>query len=422
MRGLSNFVSALALAAAAFGATGAAAATTVIHAGHLIAEPGKPATEHQSIIIENGRITAIKDGFVPGDTVIELADSWVMPGLIDMHTHVTAILNLTEPVAPQITHAYIARPAETVLSILPTVKGLLMEGFTTVRNVGDPSSTTYALRNAINAGIVDGPRMIAIEPQIFVAGGDYDASQWDVAPEVEPFVSSRGKCTGPLDCTRVVREEVNRGADVIKFRQAAAPFVDPKIDMVESEDEVKAVIDTAHKLDRKVAVHVTGSPAFLHMVIADGADTIEHGPLDDAAIALMKKHGTAFTPTLLAAKLVEPELLKQANDGVLKAYRAGVPVIYGTDLGIFSYDRSHEEFGLMAAAGIPPEQVLRAATVNAANALGRGDTLGSLAPGKIADVIAMKFDPATAENIGHVAEPGKVSFVMKEGKVYKDAH
>jgi imidazolonepropionase-like amidohydrolase len=391
--------------------------TTVIHAGHLIAEPGKPATTNQSIVIENGMIVAVKDGFVSGDTVIELKDSWVMPGLIDMHTHVTGVLDLEQPIEGVFLHAYMGRPAQLVLDMLPRMKTLLLNGFTTVRNVGDPSSTTYDLRNAINKGIVDGPRMFAIEPQITIDGGDYDASKWGVRRDLEQYVANRGNCSGVVECTKVVREEINRGADVIKLRQAATPAMDPKVEMIETEPEIKAIIETAHRLNRKVAVHVVGSPAFLHMAIVDGADTIEHGPLDDAAIALMKTHGTAYTPTLLAGKLINYRY-EEGVAGVGKAYRAGVSIIFGTDIGIFGPERSHEEFGLLAAAGMPPEQVLRAATVNAANALGRSDTLGSIAPGKIADVIAMKIDPLT--HIDQLGEGGKVSFVMKEGRIIAD--
>lgn len=394
------------------------AATTVIHAGHLIAEPGKSALTNQSIIIENGKIVAIKDGFVAGDSQIDLKDSWVMPGLIDMHTHVSGVEKLDEPVGGQIALFYMARPAEAVLNTLPRAKALLMNGFTTIRNVGDPSLTTYALRDAINAGIVPGPRMFVSEVQISVAGGDYDASSWDVRSDLEKFVTNRGNCSGVVECIKVVREEVHRGADVIKFRQAGLPVEDPRVKMVESPEEIKAIIDTAHQLDRRVAVHVDGTPDFLHAVIEAGADTIEHGPLDDVAIALMKKHGTANTPTLLAGKMIDYRF-KEASEGVGKAYRAGIPIIFGTDLGIMTTDRSHEEFGLLAAAGLPPAQVLRTATINAATALGHlGDGLGSIAPGKIADIIAMKIDPML--HIDELGAPGKVSFVMKEGTVFKD--
>lgn len=414
---------ALTMLASAVGATASIAAaappeTTVIHAGHLIVEAGRPVLQNQSIVIENGKVKEIKSGFVAGTTVIELRDSWVMPGLIDMHTHVSGELNLDEPTAGQIALAYLGRKDEQVLSELPRVNALLMGGFTSIRNVGDPTGTTYALRDAINRGDVAGPRMFAIEPQISMDGGDFDASQWRVLAEVEKYVEGRGNCTGVVECTKVVRKEINRGADVIKLRQSSQTTFDPKVKMIESEDEIKAVINTAHKLDRKVAVHVNGSPEFLHMVIADGADTIEHGPLDDESIALMKQHGTAFTPTLLAAKLVMPELLSVALEGAGKAYRAGVPIIFGTDLGIFGTKRSHEEFGLLAEAGLPPAQVLRAATMNAATALGRGDSLGSIADGKLADVIAMKSDPYA--KIDQLGDPEKISFVMKEGRVYKD--
>jgi imidazolonepropionase-like amidohydrolase len=394
------------------------AATTVIHAGHLIAEPGRPASANQSIIIENGKIVAIKDGFVGGDTTIDLKGSWVMPGLIDMHTHVSGIEKLDEPVGGQIALFFMSRPAEAVLNSLPRANALLMNGFTTIRNVGDPTYTTYALRDAINKGIVPGPRMFVAEAQISVAGGDFDASNWDVRSDLEKYVANRGNCSGVVECIKVVREEVRRGADVVKFRQAGLAAEDPKVAMVESPEEIKAIIDTAHQLNRRVVAHVDGTPAYLHTVIEAGADTIEHGPLDDVAIAMMKKRGTPYTPTLLAGKLIDYRF-QDGLEGVGKAYRAGVPIIFGTDLGIFGPERSHEEFALLASAGMPPAQVLRSATVNAAAALGDlGLGLGSIAPGKTADVIAMKVDPLT--HIDQLGEPGKVSFVMKEGKVFKD--
>jgi imidazolonepropionase-like amidohydrolase len=403
---------------AAISATPLLAATTVIHAGHLIAEPGKAESTNQSIIVENGKIVAIKEGFVAGDTTIDLKDSWVLPGLIDMHTHVSGIEKLDEPVGGQIALFYMSRPAEAVLNTLPRANALLMNGFTTIRNVGDPTYTTYALRDAINKGIVPGPRMFVAEAQISVAGGDFDASSWDVRSDVEKFVTNRGNCSGVVECIKVVREEVHRGADVVKFRQAGLAAEDPKVAMVESPEEIKAIIDTAHQLNRKVAAHVDGTPVYLHTVIEAGADTIEHGPLDDVAIAMMKKRGTAYTPTLLAGKLIDYRF-QEGLAGVGKAYRAGVPIIFGTDLGIFGPERSHEEFALLASAGMPPAQVLRSATVNAASALGGlGEGLGSIAPGKTADVIAMKVDPLT--HIDQLGEPGKVNFVMKEGKVFKD--
>lgn len=392
------------------------AATVVIHAGHLIAEPGKPSVSDVSIVISDGKILAIKNGSVVGDQVIDLKDSWVMPGMMDMHTHISGVEKLDQPVGPQIAFLYLGRPAETVLNTLPRAKAMLMDGFTTIRNVGDPSFTTYSLRDAIATGIVPGPRMLVAEAQISVAGGDYDASTWGLRADIEKYLQNRGNCSGTVECIKVVREEVHRGADLIKFRQAGLPAEDPRVKMVESPEEIKAIIDTAHQLDRRVAVHTNGSPEFLRAVVEAGADTIEHGPLDDASIALMKKRGTSFTPTLLAAKMIEYRF-DEAMAGVGKAYRAGIPILFGTDLGIMTTDRSHEEFALLAAAGLPPAQVLRTATTNAAAALGRAD-LGMIAPGRLADVIAFKFDPEA--HLDQVGAPGQASFVMKEGVVYKE--
>ena len=396
--------------------------SVIIHAGHLIVEPGMPVLDRQSVVIENGKIVAVRAGFVTGDNVIDLKDAWVMPGLIDMHSHLMGVLDFKAPLAPQMVMTYMGRPAETVLNMLPTVNTLLMSGFTTIRSLGDPSSSVYDLRDAINKGIVVGPRILGIEPQIGVAGGDYDAANFRVRADLEQYVSNRGTCSGVDDCIRVVREEVRRGADVIKLRQSVLPSLDPKISMVESQPEIKAIIDTAHQLNRTVAAHVVGTPAYLQMVIAAGADTIEHGPLDDESIALMKQHGTAFTPTLLAAKVYDEALSTQLYDASAKsagsAYRAGVQIVFGSDLGMFGPERVYEEFALLAAAGIAPEAALRSATTNAAKALGRGDSLGTIEAGKIADLIAMDSNPLS--HIERVGNAKNVSFVMKEGRVFKN--
>jgi len=421
MRGVIALLASAAVSSAACAAGVDKVVSTVIHAGHVLTEPGKPVLERQTIVVENGKITAIKPGFIGDSRAIDLRDSWVMPGLIDMHTHITGVLDMQGPVAAQIAMAYMGRPAERVLNMLPTVKSLLLSGFTTIRVLGDPSSSVYDLRDAINKDIVPGPRIIGIEPQISLAGGDYDAANFRVRLDLEQYVHNRGTCSGVDDCIRVVREEVRRGADVIKLRQSALPFLDPKIAMVESAAEIKAIVDMAHQLNRKVAAHVVGTPAYLHMVIVAGADTIEHGPLDETAIDLMKQHDTAYTPTLLAAKVLDEaestRYYEAAAAGLRKAYAAGVKIVFGTDLGMFGPERVHEEFPLLAAAGMPAEQVLRAATINAAEKLGRADSLGSIAIGKSADLIAFKSDPrAKLEQVG---DPAKVAFVMKAGKVFK---
>lgn len=396
----------------------ASAQTTVIHAGHLIAEPGQAAAANQSVVVEEGRIVRIDDGFVSGDKIIDLRDAWVMPGLIDMHVHVYGELDPRVPFQHQLLVATLARPEKMVLQMIPRVGALLDNGFTTVRSMGDQSSTTYALRDAIDEGIVAGPRMLVAEAQISVAGGDLDPSIFGIRPVAEPLVTNRGNCSGVDDCVRAVRSEIRRGADFIKLRQSGLAAEDPKGRAVETAEEIRAIVETAHQLNRRVAAHSNGTPEFLRMVVEAGVDTIEHGPLDEASIALMRrKPGIAYTPTLLAARLIGYRF-EEASSNLQRAYEAGVPILFGTDIGIFGPERGHEEFALMAAAGLPAAEVLRSATVNAAKALGRDESIGRIAPGMIADIVAMRVDPLA--NIGQVGAPDAMVFVMKEGVVHRD--
>lgn len=402
--------------------TSGAQAQTVIHVGHLIAEPGQPVRDRQSIIIEQGRIAAVKDGFVKGDRVIDLSNDWVLPGLIDMHTHVSITMDIDAPdPATDMLPAVLGRPARRVLATIPRAQAVLHNGFTTIRNLGDPASVTYDLRNAIDAGIVTGPRIIADEPMFGVAGGDYDASAFGERADLEPLFRSRGTCSGPVDCVRAVREEVHRGADVIKLRLAAQTSADPKSEPMETPEEIQAIVSTAHRLNRKVAVHSAGSGAANQIAIDAGADTIEHGPLTDQNIAGMVAHRTAYTATLMAAKLAEGKLgveggyYDQVAASVRKAYRAGVPILFGSDLPVVPAARTAEEFALLGAAGLTPADALKAATINAARALGMDDTIGSIAPGKAADIIAVGHDPLRDLN-----QMTKVTFVMKGGEVIRD--
>lgn len=406
------------LASFAAVAVPASAQTTVIHAGHLIAEPGRPPTTNQSVVIEEGRIVRIEGGFVPGDRIIDLRDAWVMPGLIDMHVHIYGEFNPHVPFQHQLLVATLARPEQMVLQMIPRVGALLDNGFTTVRSMGDQTGTTYALRDAIDEGIVAGPRMLVAEAQVSVAGGDLDASIFGVRSAAEPLVANRGDCSGVDDCVRVVRSEIRRGADFIKLRQSSVALGNPKGLAAETAEEIGAIVETAHRLDRRVAAHVNGTPDFLRMAIEAGVDTIEHGPLDETSIALMRRRqGIAYTPTLLAAQLIDYRF-DEASLNLRRAYDAGVPIVFGSDVGMFGAERIHEEFGLMAAAGLPPVEVLRTATVNAAAALGKAESLGKIAPGMLADIVAMRDDPLA--NIGQVGAPDAMIFVMKEGLVHRD--
>jgi imidazolonepropionase-like amidohydrolase len=413
------------VALAAFAGCGAGASTIVIHAGHLIADPGKPVRDRQSIVIENGKITAVRDGFVAGDQVIDLSNDWVMPGLIDMHTHVSMTMDIgSQDATSDLMPGYLGRPSVRVLATIPRVQAILRNGFTTVRNLGDPSSITYDLRNAINAGIVDGPRIIASEPQFGVPGGDYDTSRFGEREDLEPLFKSRGSCAGAADCERAVREEVRRGADVIKLRLSAFTMLDPKSAPMETPEELRAIVTTAHRLNRKVAVHSIGTSAANEMAIEAGVDSIEHGPLSDKNIPAMKKRGTAFTATMLAAKLAADspmakempalgDYYKQVVVSVGMAYRKGIPILFGTDLPVVPIKRETEEFQLLQEAGLTPVDVLKSATTNAAAVLGMADSLGSIEPNKAADIIALAHNP-----LDDIKEMGKVVFVMKSGRVF----
>src|SRR6185437_6586159 len=412
----------LAMLAFLFAAARAGASVVVIHAGHLIAEPGRPVLTRQSIVVENGLVTAVKEGFVPGGQVIDLSDAWVMPGLIDMHTHVTITMDIdsANPTA-DFMPAVLGRPAARVLATIPRAQAILRNGFTTVRNLGDPASVTYDLRDAIDAGIVDGPRIIGVEPQFGVSGGDYDAFAFGERAELEPLFRSRGTCSGPVDCARVVREEVHRGAGVIKLRLAGFSEAGSKNGPMETPEELEAIVTTAHRLNRRVAVHSAGSDAANQMALEAGVDTLEHGPLSDRNIATMLQHGTAYTPTLLAAKVAAGKLgvdagyYDRAADSVARAYRAGVPILFGSDLPVMASSRTPEEFSLLHQAGLTCADALRAATVNAAQALGMSDSLGTIAPGKAADIIALAHDP-----MEDLREMSHVIFVMKGGKVIRE--
>jgi imidazolonepropionase-like amidohydrolase len=401
-----------------------AKAKTIIHAGHLIADPGKPALDEQSIVIENGKITSVVAGYIGGGRVVDLSHAWVMPGLIDMHTHITITMDInSDDPTSDFMPGYLGRPAARVLASAARAKAVLHNGFTTIRNLGDPASVTYDLRDAINAGVIDGPRIIASEPQFEVPGGDYSAHNFGEREDLEPLFKNRGSCSGATDCERAVREEVRRGAGVIKMRLTAMPILDPKSGPMETPAEINAIVSTAHRLNRKVATHSSGSAAANQIAIDAGTDTIEHGPLSDANIAAMVKHGTGYVPTLLTAKLatenpkigVSIEYYKAAVASVSKAYKAHVTILLGTDLPVEPIAREWEELLSLQDAGLSTAEALKAATTNAAAALGMADSLGSLEAGKWADVIAVANDPRV-----DLHEMGKVVFVMKGGKVARD--
>ena len=405
-------------------ATPPPAPITVLHVGHLIADPAQPVRERQSVLVQSGKITAIKDGYVAGDSVVDLKHAWVVPGLIDMHTHVTIEMDLhsKNPIG-DFMPGYIGRPVPRAFASAARAQSLQQKGFTTLRNLGDPANITYDLAQAMAAGQVPGPRLIGSEPQFETAGGDYAPFNFGGRADVEPLFKNRGTCAGATDCERVVRDEIRRGAGVIKMRLSAMHLLVPGSGPTETAAELNAIVSTAHRLNRKVATHSSGLSGANLLAIEAGTDTLEHGPVSDADIAAMAARGTAYTPTLLAAKLAgesgalgpKMDYLKPAVESVRKAHAAGIPLLFGSDVPVVPFDGTAQEFLLLASAGLKPAEVLATATTNAAKALGMEAQLGTVAVGKLADMVAFGANPLSDLNV--LASP---VFVMQDGKVVRN--
>jgi len=398
--------------------------TVLIKAGRLVdVRSGRVLTD-QTILIEGNRIKQVgppQSIQAPADArVIDLSSATVLPGLIDCHTHLTL-----EPGQNGYESLGISIPREALYGA-KNAKLTLEGGFTTVRNVAAHGYTDVALRDAINAGDVPGPRIDAAGPAIGVTGGHMDNSL--LAPEYHH--SSESVADGVPALIAKVREQVKYGADVIKI--AATGGVLSKGDSPEatqfSDEEIRAVVAEAHRLGRKVAAHAHGAAGIKQAVLA-GVDSIEHGSFIDAeAIRLMKEKGTYLVPTLYLAdwfienyqRLRVPEFMVEkakvvmpaARQNIARAFKAGVKVAFGTDAAVYPHGLNAREFAVMVKLGMTPMQSIQAATIHAADLLGWSDRVGSIEAGRFADIIAVNGDP-TAD----VTVLERVFFVMKGGQV-----
>jgi len=424
-----------AAAALASSAPAAIAAPTYIHAGRLIAVPGKAVSGPSTIIVDNGRILEVRDGHIPapaGATAIELGDKTVLPGLIDSHVHLTSdkagIEGQLEDVSKGVAdHAY-----EAAVNARKT----LAAGFTTVRNLGDSDGVTLALRDAIAAGKLPGPRILDAAMPISATAGHMDPTLGYREELHAALDTHHNTCNGADDCRRAVREQVARGADVIKF--ASTGGVNSRIGAGLGkqlfDDEARAIVETAHMYGKKVAAHAHGDDG-IALALRAGVDSIEHGTLmEKDTIALFRKTGAWYVPTLSTVNGYKERLAKnpEAYTGEVRrkiewrigitgkaledAVPAGVKIAFGTDAGVSLHGRNADEFELMVAHGMTPATAIQAATVNAAELLGLRDEVGSLEPGKRADLIAVSGDP-----LKDVTVLKRVEFVMKDGRVEKDA-
>jgi imidazolonepropionase-like amidohydrolase len=382
----------------------------------------------QIIWIEGDRIKAIGNAaemtgkLAPGTKIIDLSQSTVLPGLIDCHTHLTMTPRDSGPAG-----LHLSYPRQA-LTGARNARVTLEAGFTTVRNVGASGYSDIALRDAIKAGDVPGPRMLVSGPPLSITGGHGDENF--LAPQFD--WSSDGVADGVDGVTKKVRENIKYGADVIKFMATGGVLSEgdnPALAQY-SPEEMKAIVDTAHGLGRKVAAHAHGAGGIKYAVLA-GVDSIEHGSyINDEDIALMKERGTYLVPTVyLEDWLIEnvqllgltPNMIEKAKlvlpiaqQNLSHAFKSGVKVAFGTDAAVYPHGLNAHEFGKMVEMGMSPLQAIQAATLNASDLIGWADRVGTLEPRKFADIIAVQGDPLT-----NVRVLENVQFVMKGGEVVK---
>jgi imidazolonepropionase-like amidohydrolase len=404
---------------------------TYVHAGRLLDRPGRAPRGPSTIVVAGGRIAEIRDGHAPapaGATLIDLSDRFVLPGLIDSHVHLDSDAGGTAGLVEGLTSGDAAAAFRGVANARKTLDA----GFTTVRNLGGPPAM-IALRDAIRDGIVPGPRILDAATSISGTSGHGDATL-SLREELHSVMPQDNLCDGADSCRRAVRLQVRRGADVIKMLVTGGVNspIGAGLGRQMFDDEVKAIVDTAHMYGKKVAVHAHGADG-INAALAAGADSIEHGTLlDDQSIRLFKRGGAYYVPTLstvngylerIAANpnAYAPEVRAKIDwrigitgKALAKAYPAGVKIAFGTDAGVSKHGRNADEFELMVKHGMPAAQAIKAATVNAADLLGLAAEIGTIEPGKRADIIAVAGDP-----LQDVTVLKRVPFVMANGRVHK---
>jgi imidazolonepropionase-like amidohydrolase len=426
-----KYTLAVALLAVASAAHADGPALTVLHCPALLDVVAGKMLGATTVVIDGQRVREVVAGKAdrPGATVIDLpAGQTCLPGLIDSHTH------LTFQFGPgSYSDKFRLNPADNAIRSTVYAKTTLMAGFTTVRNLGDDNNESIALRNAINAGIVPGPRMFVVGRPIGSTGGHADPTDGyraDLAGDPGPNI---GVINSPEDAWKAVRQHYKDGVDLIKIMPSGG-VLDESASADNSQmtiPEIQAVVAAAHDYGFTVAAHAHGAEAIRRAIIG-GVDSIEHGTfMDDADMKLAKEHGTWLVPTIIAGKTVMEMAAKpgtfppqvaakamqvgpviQATAG--RAYKAGVNIAFGTDAAVYPHGQNAKEFQYMVEAGMPPLFTIQAATTHAAQLLKQEKNLGSIDAGKFADIVAVSGNP-----LEDITRMMGVDFVMKAGVVYK---
>lgn len=425
--------------AALIAAPANAADVAIVHAGRLLAVPGENVATEKSVVIKNGKVASIMDGYIDAAaagasaddtvTVHDLTGMFVLPGLIDGHVHITHENN------PRGRLDRVQKSAaDYAMDGARFARTTLMAGFTTVRDVGARErDAIFALRQGIENGNIIGSRIFASGSSISVTGGHGDGTQ-GYREDIGELLHHTGTCDGAAQCRKAVREQVRRGADHIKLTATAGVLSNTAAGLEQQffEDELQAVMDSAHSMGRKVTAHAHGVNG-INAALRAGVDAIEHGTyLDNESIRLFKRNDAFLVPTVLAgitvaewaadaqSHLLPPQRVKAAEVGpkmldmARRAHAGGVKIAFGTDSGVSKHGENAREFALLVEAGLTPMEAIRAATVLGAENLGKSDMLGALEPGKVGDLVAVDGDP-----LADVTELEDIDFVMKEGVVYK---
>jgi imidazolonepropionase-like amidohydrolase len=406
-----------------------AAGATILQCGRMIDVRAGHVLTNMTVFVDGATIARVEQGLVQptaGDTVVDLRAHTCMPGLLDMHVHLTG--EYTE--ASEI-EGFRLNPPDYAFRSIAFAEKTLLAGFTTVRDVGGEISVS--LRNAVNAGHVTGPRIYTSGRSLATTGGHADPTNGMREDLAKPTTAEQGVINGVEDARRAVRQRYKDGANLIKITATGGVLsvASSGQNAQFTEEEIREIVNIAKDYGFHVAAHAHGAEGMKRAVRA-GVASIEHGTyMDDETMSLMKQHGTYYVPTIIAGKWVEEKSRipgffeevvrkKAAEIGPLiqetfaRAHKAGVKIAFGTDSGVSAHGDNAREFGYMVQAGMPPLAAIRSATLDAATLLGQERTLGTLDVGKTSDIVAVPGDPTT-----DISAMTRVAFVMKNGVIYK---